>query len=121
MKIYSKYSSEVHQSKQRINFNSVFLTHVYLLDSLKLSLRCKRAVVLFIQVYVQSTIFSMISLSKHKWKVSSMLSILFALEFGTRQLILPEMVSHYRFLPLATGCSELHQIFFVFLSFFGPR
>ena len=50
-----------------------------------------------------------------------MFSILFALEFGARQLILPKMVSHFRCLPVATGCSELYQIFFVFLSFFGPR
>ena len=71
MKIYSKYSFEVHQSKQRINFNSVcFFTLVFLLDSLKLSLRGKRAIVLFILVFVHSTTLSMISLSKYKWKVS---------------------------------------------------
>ena len=62
-----------------------------------------------------------ISLSKYLWKVSLMFSILFALEFGARQLILPKMVSHFRCLPVATGCSELYQIFFVFLPFFGPR
>ena len=73
---------------------SVFLTHAYLLDSLKLSLCCKRAIVSFVLVFVQSTILSMISLSKYKWKISSMFSILLASEFGARQLILPEMVSH---------------------------
>ena len=69
---------------------SVFLTHVYMPDSLKLSLRCKRAIVLFILVFVQSTVFSMIWLSKYKWKVSSTFSILFALEFGAKQLIYPK-------------------------------
>ena len=130
MKIYSNYSFEVHQSKQCINFDSVcflfcfvlfcfvFLTHVYLLDPLKLSFRSKRALVSFILVFVPSTILSMISLSEYKWKVSSMFSILFSLEFWARQLILPKMVSHFHCLPVATGCSELHQIFFVFLFFF---
>ena len=122
MEIYSKYSFEVHQSKQRINFNSAyFFTHVYLLNSLKLSLRCKRAIVSFILIFAQSTILSMISLSKHKWKVSSMFSILFPLKFGARQLILHEMVLHFHCLTVATGCFELQQILFVFLSFFGPR
>ena len=66
-KIYSKYPSEVHQSKQCINFNSVcflfFVTHMYLLDSIKLSLRCKCAIVSFIIVFVQSAI---LSLSKYQ-------------------------------------------------------
>ena len=62
-----------------------------------------------------------ILLSKYLWKVSLMFSILFALEFGARQIILPKMVCHFRCLPVAIGCSELHQIFFVFLSFFVPR
>ena len=122
MKIYSKYSSEVHQSKERINFNSVcFLTHVYLLNLLKLSLRCKRAIVSFILVFLHPTILPMISLANYKWKVSSMFSILLALEFVARQLIQPEIVSHFCCLQVATRCSELHQIFVVFLSFFGPR
>ena len=122
MKIYSKYSPEVHQSKQCINFNSVcFFDSCVLADSLKLSLHCKCAIVSFILVFVQAAIFSMISLSKYKWKVSSIFSILFALEFGARQFILPEMVSYFRCLPVDTGCSQLHQILFVFLSLFGPR
>ena len=111
----------INPSNASMSTLSRFLTHVYLLDSLKLSLRCRRAIVSFILVFVQSIILSMISLSKYKWKVSSMFSILFALEFGARQLIPPEMVSDFRCLPVATGCSELHQIFFVFSSYFGPR
>ena len=99
----------------------VYLTHVYLLDSLKLSLRCKRVTVSFILVFVQSTMLFLISLWKYKWKVYLMFSILLALVFGVRQLILPEMVSHFCCLPMATGRSELHQIFFVFSSSFGPR
>ena len=108
---------------QRINFNSLwfFLTHVYFLDSLKLLLCCKHVIVSFILVYGKSTILSTISLSKYKWKVSSIFSILLALEFGARRLILPEMISHFRCLPVATGCSELQQIFFVILSFCGLR
>ena len=62
-----------------------------------------------ILVTVQSTILYKISLSKCKWKISSMFSVLFALEFGTVQLILPEMISHFCCLPVANGCSELHQ------------
>ena len=123
MKIFSKYSSEVHNpNNASISTLCVFfLTHVYLVDSLKLLLCCKRAIVPFILVFVQSTILSMISLSKYKWKVSSMFSTLFVLEFEARQLILPDMVSHFRCVLVATGCSELHQILFVFFSFFGPR
>ena len=60
-------------------------------------------------MFVQSTILYKISLSKCKWKVSSMFSVMFALEFGTIQLILPDMVSHFCCLPVANGCSELHQ------------
>ena len=111
----------INPNNASISALSVFLTHVYLPYSLNLSLRCKRAIDLFILVFVQSTILSMISLSKYKWQVVSMFSILFTLEFGTRQLVLPKMVSHFCCLPAATGCSDLHQIFFVFLSFFGPR
>ena len=85
------------------------------LDALNLSLCCKRVIVSFILVFAQSTILPMISLSKYKWKVSSMLSILFTLKFGARQLILPEMVLQFRCLPVATGSSELHKIFFVFV------
>ena len=106
--VYKSYEDllEVHQSKRPINFNSVcFLTHVYLLDSLKLSIRCKRALVSFILVFVQSAILTMILLSKYKWKVSSMFSM-FALEFGARQLIPPEMVSHFRSLPVANTLSS---------------
>ena len=102
----------------------VILTHVYWLDSLKLSLRCKRTIVSFILVFLHSKVLSMISLSKYKWKLymilSSMFSILFAL-FGGRQRILPEMVLHFCSPPVVTECSELHQIFFVFFSFVGPR
>ena len=61
--VYKSYEDllEVHQSKRPINFNSVcFLTHVYLLDSLKLSIRCKRALVSFILMFVQSAILTMI-------------------------------------------------------------
>ena len=65
---------------------SVFLTHVYLLDSLMLSLRCKRAIVSFMLVFVQSTTLSMISLSKYEWKVFSIFSILYALEVGQDNL-----------------------------------
>ena len=61
-----------------------FLTHVYLLDPLKLSLRCKRDIVSFILMLVELTILPMISLSNYKWKVCSMFSVLFALEFGAR-------------------------------------
>ena len=44
-----------------------------------------------------------------------MFSIFFALEAGARQLILPEMVSHFCCcVPVATGCSELHEIFLCF-------
>ena len=71
------------------------LTHVYLLNLLKLSLHCKRAIVSFILVFLQQTILPMISLSKYKWKVSSTFSILLALEFGVRQLIQPEIISHF--------------------------
>ena len=53
----------------------VFLTHVYFLHSLKLSLHSKHAIVSIIFMFVQSTIFTMVSLSKYKSKVSSMLSI----------------------------------------------
>ena len=60
-------------------------------------------------MFVQSTILYKISLSKCKWKVSSMFSVMFALEFGTIQLILPDMISHFRCLPMANRCSELHQ------------
>ena len=98
-----------------------FFIHVYFLHSLELLLCCKHVIILFILVFGKSTILSTISLSKYKWKVSSIFSILLALEFGARQLILPEMISHFRCLPVATGCSELHQIFFVFLSFCGLR
>ena len=87
---------------------SAFFTHVYLPDSLKLTLRCKHAIVSFILVFVQSPILSMILLSKYKWKVYLMFSILFALEFGPRQFILTKMVLHFHYLPVATGCSELH-------------
>ena len=48
-----------------------------------------------------------------------MFSIWFALEFGVRQFILPEMVAHFRYLPVASRCFELYQTIFVFLSFFG--
>ena len=85
------------------------------LDALNLSLCCNCVIVSFILVFAQSTILPMISLSKYKWKVSSMLSILFTLKFGARQLILPEMVSQFRCLQVATGSSELHKIFFVFV------
>ena len=100
---------------------SVFFIHGYFLDSLKLPIRCKRAIFSFVSVFLQSTNFYMISLWKYKWKVSLMLTILFALEFGARQLILPEMVSHFCCLSVANGCSELHQSFAVFLYFFRPR
>ena len=111
----------INPNNASISALSAFLTHVNLLDLFKLSLRYKRAIVSFILVFVQSTTLFIISLSKYKWKVSLMFSILLPLEFRTRQLILPEMVSHFRCLPVATGRSELYQIFFVFLSFFGPR
>ena len=111
----------INQNNASISTMSVFLIHVYLLDSLKLSLRCTRAIVSFVLVFLQSTILSMISLSKYKWKVSSMFLILFGLEFTAKQFYLPEMVSHFRCLPVATGCSEYHQILIMFLPFFGPR
>ena len=111
----------INPNNASISALSAFLTHVNLLDLFKLLLRYKRAIVSFILVFVQSTTLFIISLSKYKWKVSLMFSILLPLEFRTRQLILPEMVSHFRCLPVATGRSELYQIFFVFLSFFGPR
>ena len=111
----------INPNNASISALSAFLTHVNLLDLFKLSLRCKRAIVSFILVFVQSTTLFIISLSKYKWKVSLMFSILFPLELRARQLILPEIVSHFRCLPVATGRSELYQIFFVFLSFFGPR
>ena len=78
------------------------------------SYHSKRALVSVILVFVQSIILCMTSLSKNKWKISSMFLILLALEFGFRQLILPKMVSHFYCLPVATGCSEFHQILFVF-------
>ena len=81
------------------------------------SYHSKRALVSVILVFVQSIILSMTSLSKNKWKISSMFLILLALEFGFRQLILPKMVSHFYCLPVATGCSEFHQILFVFFVF----
>ena len=108
MKIYSKYSSEVYQFKQRISFNSVcfFWAHVHLLDSLKLSLCCKRYSFIYPSVCAVNNL---------------MFSILFALEFGARQLILPKRVSHFRCLPVANGCSKFHQILFVLLSFFWTK
>ena len=65
-----------------------FLTHVYLLDSLKLSLCCTRTIVSFILVFVQSTIFSMISLSKYKWKVCFQFCLLWYL--GQDNLFYPK-------------------------------
>ena len=70
-------------------------------------------------VFVYSTILSMISLSKYKWKVSSMFPILLALECRAWQLIPSEMVSHFRCVPVATGCSKLHQFFGVFCLSLG--
>ena len=133
-KIYSKYPSEVHQSKQCINFNSVcflFFCDPYVLAWFNkiitsLQMCCSfiyhsvRTVSNFVIIKISKSNI-IISLSKYLWKVSLMFSILFALEFGARQLILPKMVSHFRCLPVATGCSELYQIFFVFLPFVGPR
>ena len=43
-----------------------------------------------------------------------MFSILLALECEARQLILPKIVSHFGCLPVATGCSKLDLILFVF-------
>ena len=80
----------INQNNASISTMSVFLIHVYLLDSLKLSLRCTRAIVSFILVFLQSTILSMISLSKYKWKVSSMFLILFGLEFTAKQFSYPK-------------------------------
>ena len=54
----------INPNNASISTLSGFSTHVYLLDSLKLSLCCKRAIVSFILVFVQSIILSMISLSK---------------------------------------------------------
>ena len=119
MKIYSKYFSEVNQSKQRINFNSVcFFDPCVIAWFIEVITSLQTCYIAFILVFVQSTILSMISLSKYKWKVSSMFSILFALEFGARQLILLEKIFHFCCLPVALGCSEflLNFIFvFVFL------
>ena len=46
-----------------------------------------------------------------------MFPILLALECDAKQLILPKMVSHFGCLPVATGCSKLDQILFVFCLF----
>ena len=64
----------------------VFLTHFYFLHSLKLSLCSKHAIVSIILMFVQSTIFTMVSLSKYKSKVSSMFSI-FSLSVSGHRMI----------------------------------
>ena len=57
-----------------------------------------------------------LAVSQERTQLSSTFSILFSQEFGVRQLILPEMVSHFCCLPVATGLDPLSSTKFSLCS-----
>ena len=80
----------INPNNASISTPSVFLTHVCLLHSLKLLLRCKRAIVSLILVFVQSTILSMVSSSKYNGKYLWCLQYCFLWSLGQDNLFYPK-------------------------------